>query len=254
MTLRALQHDYYQAMQGNDGALKARVQGAGGLSAEQALVVYRNNTEQTLLSVLQQTFAVCRMLVGERCFNQLALQYCRTLPSSSLDLNDYGEMLPDFIDQRLAPGDPLQTVPYLGDMARLEWLLQRAYYAANRTGFDFSRFARLTGEQQPDVRFTLAPDVAVIAAQWPVVDIWVMHQTDVDALPPLTVEQALQYVVVERAAYRPQPSGIDRQMYDLVRAIDSGQSFADIVALEPCVVQTLKEAIQRGWVTGFHHD
>ena len=94
MTLRALQHDYYQAMQGNDSALKARVQGAGDLSTEQALAVYRNNTEQTLLSVLQQSFAVCRMLVGERCFNQLALRYCRTHPSSSLDLNAYGELFP----------------------------------------------------------------------------------------------------------------------------------------------------------------
>ena len=137
MTLRALQHDYYQAMQGNDSALKARVQGAGDLSTEQALAVYRNNTEQTLLSVLQQSFSVCRMLVGERCFNQLALRYCRTHPSSSLDLNAYGELFPNFIDQRLAPGEPLQVVPYLGDMARLEWLLQRAYHAANRTGFDF---------------------------------------------------------------------------------------------------------------------
>ncbi|MEN8669548.1 MAG: DNA-binding domain-containing protein [Ketobacter sp.] len=252
MTLRALQHDYYQAMQGNDSALKARVQGAGDLSTEQALAVYRNNTEQTLLSVLQQSFSVCRMLVGERCFNQLALRYCRTHPSSSLDLNAYGELFPNFIDQRLAPGEPLQVVPYLGDMARLEWLLQRAYHAANRTGFDFSRFARLTPEQQPDVRFTLAPDVAVVAVQWPVADIWTMHQSDADTLSPLLVEQALQHVLVERAAYRPQPSIIDRQMYDLVRAIDSGRSFAGIVSLEPDSAQKLTDAIQRNWVTGFY--
>ncbi len=252
MTLGERQHEYYQAMLGNDKALTSLIRGAGELSAAQALDVYRNNTEQTLLSVLQQTFAICLMLVGHRCFNQLALQYCRAHPSLSLDLSSYGKMLPDFIDQRLSPGDPLQTLPYLGDMAKLEWLLQRAYHAGNRVTFDFSRFARLTPEQQPALRFTLAPDVAVIAIDWPVVDIWTMHQSEKEAMSTLNVAQTRQYAVVERVAYRPQPSIIDQPMYELLKAIDAGSSFADIVALDSGAAQPLTAAIQRCWITGFY--
>lgn len=139
---------------------------AAALAAPRAglsrMAIYRGNVDGNRKAALSGAYPVLCRIVGEAFFDQLAADYARTRPSASGDLNEYGEGLATFLEARPDVAD----VPYLPDVARLEWQVHRAYYAADPEPFDPSR--------PTDVR--VAPACALLAAEWPVVRIWREHQ------------------------------------------------------------------------------
>ncbi len=62
-------------------------------------------------------YPVCCQLVGEIFFNATALSFINQCPCLSPDLGDYGKQFPDFI----ANFEPVKHLPYLSDVAHLEW-------------------------------------------------------------------------------------------------------------------------------------
>jgi hypothetical protein len=105
---------------------------------------------------------VVRKIVGEAFFAAVARNHARTHPSRSGDLNEYGASLAQFLES-----DPeVQDLPYLPEVARLEWLVHRAYFAADTARFDLSR----------PTQVRLAPACALVESDWPVASIWEAHQ------------------------------------------------------------------------------
>ena len=71
-----------------------------------------------------------------------------------------------------------QDLPYLPDVARMEWLAHRAYYAADGTAFDPARLAGVPPSRWIDLRPALAPACALLESDWPLARIWTVHQDD----------------------------------------------------------------------------
>jgi hypothetical protein len=133
--------------------------GAGGAAG---MAVYRGNAFGNWHGALAGAYPVVRRIVGEAFFEALARDYARACPSQSGDLNEYGAALAQFVERY----DGTRDLPYLPDVARLEWLAHRAYFAADPAHFDFSR--------PTEVR--LAPACELMASAWPVARIWEAHQ------------------------------------------------------------------------------
>jgi hypothetical protein len=127
-----------------------------------SMAVYRGNVHGNWTGALAGAYPVVRRIVGEDYFDALARRYARAHPSASGDLNDYGAAFALF----LAQDADLQDLPYLADVARLEWLAHRAYYAADPAPFDPARAAEAR----------LAPACSLLTAEWPVAAIWNAHQ------------------------------------------------------------------------------
>ena len=89
------------------------------------LRVHRETTLGALAGALEVTYPVCARLVGPEFFRQAARRFAREVPSRSPDLTDYGAELADW----LAAFEPARALPYLPDVARLEWALHRARFA-----------------------------------------------------------------------------------------------------------------------------
>ena len=81
------------------------------------LAVYRNNVRHALLSVLDAAFPVVRELIGADCFSATTLAFIAQRPPHVPALYAYGGELPGF----LADFAPLAELPWLADVARLEW-------------------------------------------------------------------------------------------------------------------------------------
>ena len=92
--------------------------------------------------------------------------------SISGDLNEFGARLPDF----LAAYQETHDLPYLADVATMEWLAHRAYYAANPAPFDPARLAGIDPADFSKMPVTRAPGSALYGSQWPLVRIWTVHQ------------------------------------------------------------------------------
>src|SRR5205085_10124888 len=116
-----------------------------GLAAERRLQVYRHNLEASLGAALAAVYPVLARLVGEACFAALARAYAARHPLRSSHLHPFGAELPAFV----AAQTGLASLPYLADVAALEWTVHEVYHEADDARFEVDALAAVPAEAQP---------------------------------------------------------------------------------------------------------
>lgn len=156
-----------------DECMDEIIRGDERLSSAQRLAIYQNSVRSILINTLKKTFPVCDQLVGSEFFNALAYRFIRDRPSSSFDLDSYGEDFPDFI----ADFTPAKSVPYLSDVARLEWYWQEALLAPASGGAAPLSFKEIqASDDYNNIIFQLPKQIAFLTSPYPINKIWEMHQ------------------------------------------------------------------------------
>jgi hypothetical protein len=168
---------------------------AAGLPAEARLNVYRNTLVGTLTTALRLSFPAIHRLVGTEFFESAARLFIEAQPPRSAYLNDYGETFPQF----LADFPPAASVPYLPEVARLEWAVNHALHAIDVAPLDLSRLSALALPERQAITFVPHPSISLLAAQYPVDAIWraVLDQNDV-ALANIHLRTGPVWLIVER--------------------------------------------------------
>lgn len=124
---------------------------ADWLKPSQRMAIYRYHYKATLREVLGLSFPVIARLVGEGFFNGMADTFTSTNPPARPCLAEYGGGFPDFI----AGFESAKSLPYLADVALLEWLLLEAAHTPGYEGNGFySRYpvGRIWETNQPEYR------------------------------------------------------------------------------------------------------
>ena len=121
LALPEIQSRFYAAMllPASEPALNDLLLGESSQNARR-LAAYRRNITVNLSSALALTYPVVERVVGAAFFREAARAHALLEPSRSGDLNDYGANFADFVDSYAHAA----TMPYLSDLARLEWQLQ----------------------------------------------------------------------------------------------------------------------------------
>lgn len=131
--------------------------------------VYRNNVAVGLRRALSARYPAVKRLVGCDFFAAAARVFAAAHPPASPILHAWGGALPDW----LAAFPPVAHLPWLPDVARLEWLRALALHAADAAPADPGPLA---GPQPERLRLRLAPSVAAFASPHPAVPIWAAQQ------------------------------------------------------------------------------
>lgn len=139
-----------------------------------AIEVYRNNYRGNLHDALAGAYPVIRQLVGEDFFRQLARKYIEQYSSRGGNLYHYGEQMAEFIARFV----PAQGLPYLHDVAALEWACHCAYFSEDAVALDLGRLAQVAPEQYPGLIFITHPACHVMRSVYPLTAIWHAHQFD----------------------------------------------------------------------------
>ncbi len=134
--------------------------------------IYRNNVVAGLVNALGERFPVAKRLVGDEFFAVMARTYVVENPPRSPLLFRYGDSFSGFIDRF----EPAATVPFLADIARLEFLRGEAYHAADREPLAPSALKALSAAELPSVGLQLHPSARFMQSRHPVVSIWQAHQ------------------------------------------------------------------------------
>ncbi|MBB3119474.1 MNIO family bufferin maturase [Pseudoduganella violacea] len=163
------------------------------------LALYRGNLSAAWEKALHAAYPVIAQLVGAEFFGGLARAYGRAHPSDDGDLNRFGARFAAF----LADFAPAAELPYLPDMARLEWLLHRAHYAPAADGISAAELAAVPPETIEARRLVLHPACALSASSWAVVPLWLAHQPDSAQAFPARMAQA-SYGLVCRPQWKTQ--------------------------------------------------
>ncbi len=143
------------------------------LTAAQRLNIYRNNTFITLSDALSHTFSVVHKLVGDDFFFYMAAQFLKEYPPKPGPLFEYGEKFSYFIDHF----EPATSVPYLSDVARLEWVWNIAYHAAEATPIKISELAEISQDRLATAYFKLHPSCQFVTSQYSIYEIWLNNQS-----------------------------------------------------------------------------
>jgi hypothetical protein len=130
--------------------------------------VYRDNAAATLTQTLRSRYPVVERLAGEDVFEAAARAFIAAHPPRSPALLEYGEAFPAF----LAGFEPAKELPYLPDLARLEWLRHAAYHAADAEPMNAVSLGAVPAETIGAVVLKLHPSAGLIASEYPVLSIW----------------------------------------------------------------------------------
>ena len=177
MTLAGLQHAFREAVLGDvDGALAAHV--APHLAARTA--VYRATVQGSLADVIAAAFPVTQRIVGPAYFAGLAGRFAVSRPPRRPQLSAYGADFPDFLATGAHHG-----LPYLADVARLEWARAECYFAAEAPALAPAALAAIAPEALGELRLRLHPATRLVRSSYPIHRIWQVNQPAVTDVPPV---------------------------------------------------------------------
>jgi len=138
-----------------------------GTAPARRFAVYRNNVYASLIDVLACRFPVSARLVGDEFFRAMARVHVQKEPPRSPVLLRYGAGFADFI----AGFPSAAPVPYLADIARLEWAWHEAYHAADAEPLSLGALEAAAGHVE-HATLALHPSLTVLRSPYPVVTIW----------------------------------------------------------------------------------
>lgn len=216
------------------------------LAAQSApfFTIHRNNTRVLLREALAGVFPVTKMLVGDDFFAHAAGLFILETPPRSPVLLEYGSGFPSF----LAALPAAAGVPYLGDAARLEWALYRAYHAADAAPLSPAVLADMLPERAADLVFTPHPSLTLVRSPHAIDQIWQLHQ---DGGPTAAVKiddraacfavvrphRAVEIVPFTDAAFRVVEALAAGT--PLAQAIDAGLAAASALAVDRLLAEVL---------------
>ena len=221
--------------------------------AEDRLGIYRGNALANARKALSGAYPVINRLVGDEFFDGLAREYQRRFHSRSGDLNEYGDAFAGFLEDF----PPVRELPYLPDVARLEWAAHRAHYAADVAVFDLPRLAAVPPERQGDLRFRFNPAVSIVGSRFPVDRIWQVNQSGFDGDASVDLDAGPCRVMVVRPRFRVQVRRLSPGAFGWIDAAARGRTLAQALeaafAIDPAfdLGTTLAELIADNTITDF---
>lgn len=177
---------------------------------------YRGNLTSTWSKALAAAYPVIAQLVGEEFFTGLAREYGCAHPSDSGDLNRFGAQFESF----LRGFEHVRDLPYLPDMARLEWQLHRIHYARHELALHTSDINPQTVEEQS---FTWQPSAQLFESEWAIVPLWLAHQGKEFPQKMDAPSRAL----LSRPEWTAQVTPLHAPEYAALQALKEGKTFGD---------------------------
>lgn len=190
LALRDLQKAFAAHLAGDEqSALAAEIRPAAA-----RLGIHRHHVLDSLALALAATFPTVQAVVGADFFRGLARAFIgRSLPLQPV-LAEYGADFPAFI----AGQESDHGLPYLADVARLDWALNLAFHASTSDRLIAADLAALPADRLPVLRLALAPGAALVGSSYPLDRIWEASQPGAAADPVDLTSGGVHLLVLRR--------------------------------------------------------
>ena len=182
--------------------------------------IYRNNVFVSLTEAIASSFPACFALVGENFFNALARAYIdEVMPQSPL-IYLYAEKFPDFLQNFT----PAKKIPYLADLARLEWEFLKSTHAKDAVPLMIDELQKIEADHMPICCFTMHPSLFIGQSNWQIADLWIKIRHD----PARSIEkiEETQFYLIIRPHLQTQIHIISKAMHNFMRKLSKNISFA----------------------------
>ena len=220
-SLRELQTGFMEAVFTPGDHITAEHIRCDDLPANERMNLYRNNVITNLRNALQAIYPVVFRLVGPGFFKQTAEAYIRRHPSTSGDVNDYGDAFGSF----MAAWPPAAPLPYLPDTARLEWQVQQVFHAAEHAALPGERLAGIPAERYGELHFRLHPAVRLFESDYPVHRIWQVNQDDYAGNSGVDLSEGGVHLLIQRSTALIELQPLTAGVWALLQSLATGERF-----------------------------
>lgn len=220
-TLLDLQHAMYRALIVCDEREASAYILADGIEPRDRLAIYRNTFVSTLIKALRLVYPAVDRLVGAEFFEEAAAAFIADAPPRTAWLDAYGAAFPDF----LARFPPATSVPYLPDVAQLEWAVNKALHAEDVAPIDVNALSTLPEGAHERVRFAPHPSLSLLRTAYPADTIWrAVLAGDDAALAGIDLAAGQTSLLVERGALGVDVHRMSEAAWRLTAALCAGRS------------------------------
>lgn len=192
------------------------------------LSVYSGGYLARMEEGLEESYPAVRRVAGRRGFHALAHDYAAGHPSRDYNLSLVGKDLPVFLE-----GYSLtKELPFLPDLARLEWAVAEAFHAFDQPPLDPAHLSAIPPEEWERIRLVFQPSLRMVSSAWPILDIWEARDKPVSEVKINLVGRP-QRVRVCRQAFQVHCELLDELQEAALRALLSGKSLGELPELVP---------------------
>ncbi len=224
-----LQTDFIKSLKQPDLPVPDNIGKTNNQPSVKRFNVYRNNSAVAIAESLQAGFPVVSQLVGDEFFSGMASVYMQTdLPKTPVMLK-YGENFPEFI----ANFEPARSIPYLADIAKLEWYWTQSYNAADANPIGIEKLAEIPQDQISDVTLQFHPSFNLIKSEFPVLSIWSAHNEENTSEILENLDFTPEQGFIVRPEFEVNVIITDITLYNFMENISSGKTLGEAIELLP---------------------
>jgi hypothetical protein len=222
LSLHELQTGFAAALFNPGASSKAPGIRADGISPAVRLGFYRTNVFENYRKALSATYPAVEKLAGAGFFAVLSEEYTRRYPSRSGDVGRQGEQFPEFLRRHPCS----RELPYIADVAHLEWCVEESFNEADARAIELTRLAAVAEEQCGQLHFLLAPSCRLLRSLFPVNRVWEVCQPDYEGDVRVDLDQGGVDLLVRRQGFGVTVEALAPGEFAMLTALSAGHSFA----------------------------
>lgn len=230
LPLRELQSRFFLSLKeaksvGCDPAVVQLIRGWDQLGPEERLNIYAGMYTARLLDALREDFPCVAATLRFERFSAIVHTYLTQYPSTHPSLRYIGRHFPEFLS---TAAEELKLLPFLADLARLEWTRLEMFDAPDAEPLQLAQLQTISPAEWPALRFRLIPACHILHSTWPIHEIWIAASES--RSPPECRHPTETVIRVWRqdfTVYQASMDTIEQLALDRVRA---RESFATICA------------------------
>ena len=196
-----------------------------GAPGRERLSVYAAGYLARIREALMEVYEAVHHVVGNPEFSQLAEAYAVCHPSHEYNLSLVGRSVPEFLTTYALT----QQLPFLPDLARLEWLVAEAFHAQEAPSLDPTSLKSVSPDMWDHLRLIFHPSVRLVDSSWPLLDIWHARTRKRHAIDIELVNRP-QRVLIFRARFQVRCELIDEWQEVFLRSLLEGQTLGAVCA------------------------
>lgn len=190
------------------------------------LQIYQNNVIGSLTRAMQLTYPLIVILTGEGFAESVMRSFVRENPPREACLARYGEGFDRYFESYA----PARDLPYLADIARLEWAMNESFYAQDDSALDPSDLQNVPGGELADLTLNLRSSVRLVESRWPLLAIREFClEENRDESQTLDLDQGGCKVMVHRPFLSAETESLDSPEYDFLKGVKEGRPLGEIL-------------------------
>jgi len=193
-----------------------------GTAGRERLSVYASGYLIRYREALQEVYEAVHHVVGERTFAQIARAYAASYPSHDYNLSLVGRHLPHFLITHTIR----QQLPFLPDLATLEWAVAEAFHATEQPALTLTRWQALSLEQWEHGHLHLHPAIRLVRSRWPILDLWAARTQDRSSISIELINRP-QCVLVSRPNLQVRCAVLEAPQEALLQSLLAGRSLGE---------------------------